>query len=63
MTDLQTKTTTLREVHVELPFVVNEFQRVRVPPKGPILDKEFRKMPCAQQQKLMVRLIDKVKDI
>lgn len=63
MTDLQTKTTVFSDVHTELPFVVNEFQRVRIPPKTPVLDKEFQKLPSAQQQKLMERLIDHVKEM
>ena len=63
MSDLQTKTTVLSDVRVELPFVVNEFQRVRVPPKAIVVEKEFQQMPSAQQQKLMERLIDHVKEM
>jgi hypothetical protein len=63
MTDLQTKTTLFNDVQVELPFVVNEFQRVRIPPKNAVVEKEFTKLPTAQKQKLMERLIDHVKEI
>jgi hypothetical protein len=63
MTDLQTKTNVFSEVHTELPFIVNEFQRVRIPPKSPVVEKEFNKLPTAQQQKLMERLIDHVKEM
>lgn len=63
MSDLQTKTTVLSDVRVELPFVVNEFQRVRIPPKKIVVEKEFQQMPTSQQQKLMERLIDHVKEM
>jgi hypothetical protein len=63
MTDLQTKTALMSDVRVDLPFVVNEFQRVHVPPRKPVDSKEFRKLSTAQKQALMERLIDHVKEI
>jgi hypothetical protein len=63
MTDLQTKTAVRNDVHVDLPFIVNEFQRVRIPPKTRVEEKEFGQMANVQKQKLMERLIDHVKDI
>jgi len=63
MTDLQTKTVTAPEMRVDLPYIVNEFQRVRVPPKTHTEQKEFRQLANSQKQLLMERLIDCVKEI
>jgi hypothetical protein len=63
MTDLQTKNTSVTEMQGNMAFVVNEFQRVRIPPKARTEEKEFQHMANAQKQKLMERLIDRVKDI
>jgi hypothetical protein len=63
MTDLQTKKTIFAEARVDLPFMVNEFQRVQIPPKTRTDEKEFHQMANAQQQKMMERLIDCVKEL
>jgi hypothetical protein len=63
MTDLQTKTNVVTDMRVEIPFVVNEFKRVQIPPKSHGDEKEFRQMANVQQQTMMERLIDRVKDL
>jgi hypothetical protein len=63
MTDLQTKTIELTEMRVDLPFMVNEFQRVRIPPRTQQESKEFRQLANSQKQLVMERLIDHVKDL
>jgi len=63
MTDLQTKTVEVTEMRVDLPFIVNEFQRVRIPPKTQSESKEFRQLANSQKQLVMERLIDHVKEM
>jgi hypothetical protein len=63
MTDLQTKTVEVTEMHLDLPFVVNEFQRVRIPPRTQSESKEFRQLANSQKQLVMERLIDRLKEL
>lgn len=63
MTDLQTKNVLFNDLRVNLPFVVNEFERVQIPPKTCQEEKTFKQMGNQQQHKMMARLIDHVKDL
>jgi len=63
MSDLDTsKTNTLQKVSVAMTFVVNEFPRIQIPPRK-AEPKEFEDLSSPAQQKLMKRLIDRVKDL
>lgn len=47
----------------KIDFVVNEFQRIKVPAAKKVEPEDFRDMSTIQRQIIMKRLIEKVNDL
>ena len=63
MTDLNTRKINFSDLGVQMNFVVNEFPLIQVPPKQVTVSREFHEMSLPQRQKLVERLIVRVKEL
>lgn len=63
MSDLDVSKKTLPNFAVEMTFVVNEFRRIHIPPQRKSEPEKFQDLNTPERQKLMERLINRVKEI
>ena len=63
MSEIDVSKTSFTHLATEMTFVVNEFPRIQVPSKQKKDPEQFNEMSTAKRQKLMERLIDRVKEI